>query len=250
MSRILVTILLILCLLNTGANGALLKWDAAGVDYPAGAGYPVGGGPTFLNVDGSGVNMTFTWSGATGKLLQDYPPGSYDLPDDDAAKTQWDMSALWWGTSTLTWPTEGVSVVIQFSQPVTGVSFTLFDIDGITPQIERTRIKGFLDTQAYLPSSYDGGDDVDIQLVDIGTATEDGIIFTNHGVYDFNPPDDAHNRGWVMYDMPINKIGLQFKANGSERGQLIGDITFVPEPATLVLMGLGAAVAVRRRSRK
>jgi hypothetical protein len=234
MKRILAA--LIVAILAANLNAAVLNWYND-VDYAAGS-----LNQTFNNIDGSGVNVNFAWSGNTNRILA-------GLPDDDAAKTNFDMSALWYAANFAAYPSEGVSVTITFSEPVYGVNFTLYDIDGETPMIEKTRIKGFLAGVPTLPDSYDCGNNVLIEIIPVDTdpSTEDGFIFWNDGYIDYSPPN-ALSQGWVTFDGPIDMIGLQFKAGaGADRGQLMGDITFVPEPATISMLGLGVLGLLRRR---
>lgn len=234
MKRILAA--LVIAILAVNVNAAVLNWYND-VDYAAGS-----LNQTFNNIDGSGVNVNFAWSGNTNRMLAGYP-------DDDSAKTSFDMSALWYAANFAAYPSEGVSVTITFSEPVYGVNFTLYDIDGETPLIEKTRIKGFLAGVPTLPSSYNAGDDVLVEIIPVDTdpLTEDGFIFWNDGTFDNGPLSDL-NQGWVTFAGPINQIGLQFKASaGADRGQLMGDITFVPEPATISMLGLGVLGLLRRR---
>jgi hypothetical protein len=233
------------------AQAVVLNWNAPGVDYPAG-----GVGPVLFNsVGGSSTNMTFAWSGNTNRFLSGYDytgTGSplVTLPDDDATPVAYPgVSALWYATNFLS-TTESVSLTITFSQPVTNVSFHIYDIDGIIPASESTRIKGFLSGVPTLPSDFGGGTDVDIAVVPVDTdpATNDGIIFSSKGGGDTNPPLAA-NDGWVTFAGPIDMIGMQFRSSVGARGQFLSDITFVPEPATMILLAAGGLLALRRRAR-
>lgn len=231
------------------SNAALLNWNAPGIDYPAGAVGPL----SFNNVDGSGVNVTFQWVGNTNRFLNNYNTGSgtVTLPDDDATQTTWGMSGLWYGTQFAS-TSESVSLIVSFSQPVYNVSFHVFDIDGVIPHFEKLRVKGFLGGTGgtpTLPSTYDGGDDVDIEIipVDMNPATEDGIVFWNGTAAESDPPDARHE-GWMTFAGPIDTLGIQFKGNANQAiGQILGNISFVPEPATLAVMALGTLLMARRR---
>ena len=228
------------------AGASVLQWDAAGVTYPQGDTGPV----TFTNVDGTGVDITIDWLGDTGTFLTDWimPGGTYDLPSDEAAE-EFAMSALWWANNFAAG--QSVSMVISFSEPVTDVNFTLFDIDGVEPNWEKTRLKGFLGGltgTATLPSLWTVGSDVNVQIVPIGQS-QDGLILTNGGAGDTTPPDPIHQAELDFFG-PIDTIGIQYSSiEAVDRGQLIGDISFVPEPATMALLALGGLAVLRRRKK-
>jgi len=233
-------IVALVAVLSVCAQAAELDWSA--VDYA-----PAGGTlATFNNVDGTTVDMTFQWSGSTDNFLTNWGSPPISLPDDDPAASQFGMSALWYAVN-FNDANDSISLVITFSETVTGVRFDLYDIDGVSPIFENTRIKGFLDTVAMLPDEFGCGSDVAVQILPIGTLPVSGVVFSNLGQYDTNPPNDAH-WAYVVFDGPLNKIGMQYKCStGLERGQLIGNVTFIPEPGTLLVLSLGGLLGLRRK---
>ena len=113
--------------------GYVLDWTA--VDYTDGSTLE-----TITNVDGSGVDMTFTWvDGAPNPglgLLFD------TLPDDEDGLWATYPAAepgLWYATDN----SGDISLVITFSELVSEVSFGIYDIDGNANNVESVRIKGF-----------------------------------------------------------------------------------------------------------
>lgn len=235
------------------APATVMNWDADG-DYPEGG---VGSATTpiqaYNNIDGSGVNISMYWTGETNKFLSNYiyndgsNVATITLPDDDFSSIFNDLSALWYGLDS----GGTVSLVMQFSQPVTNVSFNVWDIDGLIGQagMEKVRVKGFLGglgNGAVAPDVYSGGADLAFSLVAIG-GVNDGLTISNKGLYDINPPAAEH-MATVGFTGPIDTIGFQFTSTAANRGELIGDISFVvPEPATLILLGVGAFGLIRRK---
>lgn len=230
---------LIVLLLAACASAYQLTWYDD-VDYPAGSTGPV----DFTDVDGSGVTMTFEWVDITGTFFD-------NLPDDDAVKDQMPPleSGLWYALN----EAQRASLVISFSEPVTNVSFNVWDIDGVqaTPPtgpddaMEYLRIKSFLAGGNVLPTDAGGGNHI---MVDWGLSDPAvGVILYNDGLFDVWPPH-ADSMGWVTMDGPIDKVGMQFIARDVDRGQILGDVTFVPEPATVVMLMLGGLL-IRRKTR-
>jgi hypothetical protein len=220
-----------------------LDWTA--VDYTDGSLLE-----TFTNVDGSGVDMTFTWSNGAPDpglgLLFD------NLPDDEDALWPTYPAAepgLWYATNN----SGDISLVITFSELVSNVSFGIYDIDGNVNNVESVRIKGFdaLGNPVDL-SNYAVGNGSHVQIYTDGTAAF-GYQFKNLDNYDKNPGEAGweESMGIISIDsgVELSKVGIAFVNNDGARGQILTNISFVPEPATMLLMGLGSAALLLKRKR-
>jgi hypothetical protein len=237
MKKVLVAIIFVLGV--TTANAYLLDWT--GVNYTAGAVYQ-----QFANVGGSGVTMDFQWyNGATGQ-----PGGTFlaGMPNDEDGLTGYPGAepGLWWGTGS----GNDVSLVITFSQTVSNVGFSIYDIDGITANMESVRIKGFDAAGVAVNLSnywYSPGSEVTVVTNNLGG----GIEFINKAGVDLNPGQTGweKNQAWIGIDgaVQIKKIGIAFLNNDGDRGQILTDISFVPEPATMVLLALGGMLLRRKK---
>jgi hypothetical protein len=202
---------------------------------------------TFTNVDGSGVDMTFTWvDGAPGGLGQLFDT----LPDDEDGiwPTYPDAEpGLWYATNN----SGDISLVITFSELVSNVSFGIYDIDGNVNNVESVRIKGFdaLGIPVDL-SNYAVGYGAHVELYTDGTAAF-GYQFRNLDNYDTDPGEVGWeaSMGLISIDsgVELSKVGIAFLNNDGSRGQILTNISFVPEPATMLLMGLGSAVLLKRK---
>lgn len=221
--------------------GYVLDWTA--VEYTDGSLLE-----TFTNVDGSGVDMTFTWvDGAPNPglgLLFD------TLPDDEDglwASYPAAEPGLWYATNN----NGDISVVITFSELVSNVSFGIYDIDGNANNVESVRIKGFdaLGNPVDL-SNYALGYGSHVEAYTDGTAAF-GWQFRNLDNYDTNPGAAGweESMGMISIDsgVELSKIGIAFLNNDGSRGQILTNISFVPEPATMLLMVLGSAVVLKRK---
>jgi hypothetical protein len=230
-------VMIFLVLGVTTANAYVLDWT--GVNYTAGATYQ-----QFANVNGSSVTMDFQWYNGAGQ-----PGGTFlaGLPNDEDGLTGYPGAepGLWWGTGN----NNDVSLVITFSQTVSNVDFSIYDIDGITTNMESVRIKA-MDT---------AGVGVDISnywwslgsevTVNPGNAAF-GVQFINAAGIDLNPGQTGWEKNQAMIGIDgvqIKKIGIAFLNNDGDRGQILTNISFVPEPATIALLALGGMLLRRKK---
>ena len=224
-----------------------LQWDAATVDYPGGSTSPV----NFADVDGSGIDVSMSWSGDTDRFLTDYDIGGGTLvsfPDDDVIAG---LSGLWLAME-FAIENESVTATFVLSQPVTSVHIPIYDIDGVSPTFERLLIRGYDGANGVVPVQYEAGDDLLASVVpyDGGGPPDWGFEFLNGGENDVDVPPPNPNSGWVLFDDPIDSFTLEYAATpGAERGMIIGDITFVPEPSTLALL-MGSLLVLGRPRRR
>ena len=235
------------CSTNAYAEPHSLQWDAPTVDYPGGSTSPV----NFGDVDGSGIDVSISWSGNTDRFLTDYDIGGGTLvsfPDDDVIAG---LSGLWLAMGFAT-ENESVTATFVFSQPVTSLHIPVYDIDGVSPTFERLLIRGYDGANGVVPVQYEAGDDLITTVVpyDGGGSPDWGFEFLNGGENDVDVPPPNPNSGWVLFDDPINSLTLEYAATpDAERGMIIGDITFVPEPSTLGLL-MGSLFVLGRPRRR
>ncbi len=237
MKNILLAVIIVLSAAT--ANAYVLDWTA--VDYAAGATYQ-----QFANIGGSGINMDFQWvDGAPGGLANMYS----GLPDDDALTTQYPSAApgLWYATNN----GGDVSVVITFSQVVSDICFSIYDIDGATANMEKVRIKGFdindnpVDIGSYC--WFNNGNEIGVT---VGNAAF-GVEFANLAGVDLNPGQAGWEKNQALIGIDsgaqIKKLGIAFTNLDGVRGQIIENISFVPEPTTMVLLALGGLLLGRKK---
>lgn len=243
-----ITMLTVAMLLASSAVASTLDWGT--VDYPAGA-----QNVTFTDVDGTGVDITFSWSDPF-NYQANWEGTPLDLPDDDATQTVFGQDGLWFPMP------QTQSLVIEFSDTVTDVQFSFVDFDGTDPNVEHIRIKGFDSNGAvpgtgFLPSFFDGGADVVFVPVNVGDGTPElgeGLSIFNGGLADTTPwgpgyEDHVAEVGFI--GQGLTKVGLAMKNVGPNRGQILSNIEFtapiVPEPASMSLLAIGGLALLRRR---
>lgn len=239
------TVLFLFVAVSVAANAYVLHWD----DYksivaPGTVQYD------YLNVDGSGIDIRVDWINAA-NMQTGYPTN--DIDGLGMGSGHWFVNA-----------SAGMTVVlISFSEPVPYCKLDFWEIDGemagdpsLTNYIDKIRIKGWdtpysvtgLDASHYIaPSDYDGGSDVMFIEVAGDASADSGLNIINGGLiddYDANP----ENHAWVEFADPVfHSFAFVFSSGQPSRGAVLGDIVFVPEPATLVLLGFGAFISLKRR---
>ena len=214
------------------ASGAVLDWNDAGIDYTAGA-----ISESFV-VDG--ITLDFEWTGDTGTFLG--PPTYPTLPDDDPSQTNWGLSALWEATD-FSSSSQAVTLTISFSSAVTDLTFPIYDLDGSAGMVDQVVFSAYLGVSAVSWDTVTYGSQIDFQLPNTLYGNKSG---------NGNPGDTA-NTAEIEYTSALDKLVLVFgcgvggPADPDPQGTLLGNLEFVPEPATLCLLGLGGLALLRRR---
>ena len=232
MGKWLITAGAVLAVATAGASAAVLDWNDAGIDYAAGA-----ISESFV-VDG--ITLDFEWTGDTGTFLG--PPGFPTLPDDDPSQTNWGLSALWEATD-FSSSSQAVTLTISFSSPVTDLTFPIYDLDGSAGMVDEVVFSAYLGVSAVSWDTVAHGTQIALQLPNILYGNKSGN----------GNPGDAANTAEIEYVDALDKLVLVFgcgvggPADPSPQGTLLGNLEFVPEPATLCLLGLGGLALIRRR---
>ncbi|MCE5186250.1 MAG: PEP-CTERM sorting domain-containing protein [Planctomycetaceae bacterium] len=234
-------VLLLFAAISFSANAFLLHW----ADYQSVA--PGTLTHDYLNVDGSGIDIRVDWTiaGAT-NMLTGYPTNDIDGLG---------MGSGHWFANTTTGKT---TVLISFSEPVPYAKLDLWEIDGImtsapslTNYMDKARIKGWdkpynLTGATHItPSNYDGGADL-LFVEGPYSGIDSGLNIINGGgadIFDANP----ENHAWVEFeDATFQSFVIEFNSIGGNRGAVLGDLVFVPEPATMLLLALGSLMLRKR----
>ena len=232
MGKWLMTAGVVLAVATAGASAAVLDWNDPGIDYTAGA-----ISESFV-VDG--ITLDFEWTGDTGTFLG--PPTYPTLPDDDPSQTNWGLSALWEGTDFTSCP-QAVTLTITFSSPVTDLSFPIYDLDGHSSFVDQVVFNAYLGVSAVSWDAVTYGSQIDFQLPNILYGNQSGN----------GNPGDAANTAEIGYTSALDKLVLVFgcgtggPADPSPQGTLLGNLDFVPEPATMSLLALGGLALINRR---
>jgi len=218
--------------LAAGASGAILDWNDAGIDYT--------GGAISESFVADGVTLDFEWTGDTGTFLG--PPSYPALPDDDPSQANWGLAALWEATD-FSNSSQAVTLTISFSSPVTDLSFPIYDLDGAASMVDQVLFSAYLGAGEVGWDAVTYGSQIDFQLPNILYGNKSGN----------GNPGDAANTAEIGYVDALDKLVLVFgcgpggPADPDPQGTLLGNLEFVPEPATLCVLAFGGLALLRRR---
>ncbi len=188
--------------------------------------------PTSLSqnyvVENIGISMNF--SGAVSRMLDDSP---LYLPKDNIASMNWgSLQGLWYGVTQLP-GTEKIDLTIVFSTPVKDLKFNYYDVDG-TNNWERIAVKGSLSTATLYPTI--------TAPATMNVDSASGAVKSN-GTFDGNPGLPGNTANFFFNNQTIDKVVITYTTNRIDTGVLLGNISFmIPEPATMVILGLGAVM--------
>ncbi len=220
------SLLVTLMVISVGviAFGQTITWD--GTQWPSGS----------LSNDyfGGFVNISFT--GDTDALHSGNSVTYNDpFPTDNWDRTAWGGAladgALWWAVEQNVLETCPICIIITFDQAVTDVSFCLYDLDG---------------TDVIYLEGENGGSTV------YPMVTPNDITYTpatgklDGSTASGDPSPTGGNTACISYAGPVDTIKLSY-SSGSGQGMLLGNLSYVPEPATMALLIMGAGTVLRLR---
>lgn len=207
------------------ATADQLQWN--NVDWQA--------GELSQSFDVGGINVGFAFSGSVDCLIEETNDHYGPLPDDDHG---WNVDGLWWGCNMMD-ASDYLTLTISFDQPVSQVQFSIYDIDGMGNNWEKLLVD----------ASYQG-QPATVAFSNVGSGiTANGNLLASNGSYE-GVPGETPNTADVDLSIStmVDTISLQFTCNAvADRGQLIGDIAFVPEPLTTMLLVVGGVGVLKRR---
>lgn len=211
-------------LMLSGVGGAsTLQWDQAPDQAPGDL------GPITYSVDGIDIDVAVL--DPDGRLTT-----SPSLPDDD---NPYGFSGMWIAGDFAS-PHDGaaISITLAFSVPVSGVSFSVYDIDGRSGIIDTVDVDGRLGA----------GPSVALTGVSMGSAVIwDGAWgFAADGTFDSDPPVAQHTAS-LQFDGTVDFVSVSLSSNANSRGILLGDVTFVPAPGGFAILASALGVVVPRR---
>jgi hypothetical protein len=216
--------LMVLCLAAT-LQAALLEWD--------GTRWPHGSLSQSYTLDGVNLDMAFT--GAVSSLITNHAVAyNQALPSDNWNRSYWSPTApdgLWWGVKEVVSEASPLVLIIQFSAPVTSLTFSLYDLDGS----ELVYFAGSLSGGAVNPAMVNPGS--------IAYTPATGRLYGN-GIG--GDPGSAGNTATIMFEDAVDSLVIRY-SGGANSGMMLGNLEFIPEPATLTLLALGAGALLRRR---
>lgn len=224
--RKIVTFCVLFFTSGTFVSASLLDWSV--VDWPSGS-----LSNTYSNVDGVGVDISLAFSGDTSEILASHGSTSGALPTD---LHTWDAQGLWWAAN-FSQAGQGLTLTIIFDTLVSDVAFSVHDIDGMSGNWEKLTVSGLASGSAVNPLITAGANQ-------ILTGT---TIASNN--YDQSPADPTTTA--LIQFASVDTIVLLYESNiNAERGEILSNIAFVPEPTTMLLLGAGALSFLRRNNRK
>ena len=250
---------LVACFLMWGTSvfGYVLDWNAQSWTYGNTS-------KTFVNLNGSGVDVTVTISGNTGNFVSGYPritnPSSGGFGGGYPNNVSDNLELFVNHSST----SQSITVSVTFSQEVENVSFSLFDLD------RGTKNKGeyaYIDQVANVKASLNGGSDFgatasfNTGYIDVAGSGTTAEYYGSQIAVD-NASGNA-NLG-LSFGSSLNKFsyvygnrdtgGNKTQANPDQQGIGFYDISFtkvgpvVPEPSTVFsLAGIGLVIFWRQR---
>jgi len=224
-------LLIVLTVFGSFASAAVLDWGV--VDWAGGS-----LSNTYLNVDGVGVDISLAFTGDTGEILTSHGSTPGPLPTD---LHTWDASGLWWAAN-FSQASQSLTLTISFDSAVSNVSFKVHDLDGTGV------VGGSGNWETLTVSGTLAGNAVNALLTPGSHQVLNGNTIQSNG-WDQTPADPT-TTALIQFNN-VDTIVLLYKSNiNSERGEILSNITFVPEPSTMLLLAAGVMGLLRKRSKK
>lgn len=181
-----------------------------------------------------GVTLGMNFGGNVERMLDESP--QY-LPKDDIADYGWDIQGLWYGVSSLPGG-ETITLTLSFSRPVTELAFNYYDVDGRSTW-EQIAVQGSLAGQTQLPS-------ITAPTAQFIVNAAAGTARSN-GTWDGDPGSAENTINFSFGSLAVDTVTIAYTTDRTSTGVLMGNLTYVPEPATLALLGLGGLLLRKRK---